>query len=554
MAFFVFLKQTTAKNYRMQKILLGNEAIGQGAIDAGISGAYGYPGTPSTEIIEYIEKHKKQKDREIVSHWAPNEKVAMEEALGMSFAGKRSIVTMKHVGLNVASDAFINMAISGINGGLVVVVADDPSQHSSQNEQDSRFYGKFAMVPILEPSNQQEAYDMMKYAFELSEKTKLPVLLRSVTRLSHSRANVEIKEKLPQNNLNFPGDTKRFALIPSFAKKQYQNLIEKQKELEKIAEESKWNKYYEQENSKMGIIASGIAVNYLLENFPGELPYDLLKISHYPLPRKEIAKMFDRNEKILVLEDGYPFIEEMIGDFLGREKKVFGRLTGDIPRTGELNPNIVAHALGLEEKIDMEIPSVVAGRPPQLCPGCGHIDLYEELNDIIPEIGDNRIFSDIGCYSLGVLEPYDTIDTLIDMGASIPMAKGAADAGVTPSIAVIGDSTFTHSGMTGLLSAIWAKSPITVIISDNSAVAMTGAQPSAAMGKLYDIAKGLGVEEEHIKVIVPLKKYHDKNVEIIKNELAYDGVSLIIAQRPCVTMSNEKKELARKFNTLTPNY
>ncbi len=538
----------------MQKILLGNEAIAQGAIDAGMSGAYGYPGTPSTEIIEYIEKQKETKDGKIIAHWATNEKVAMEEALGMSYAGKRAIVTMKHVGLNVASDAFINMAISGINGGLVVVVADDPSQHSSQNEQDSRFYGKFAMVPILEPSNQQEAYDMMAYAFELSEKTQLPVLLRSVTRLSHSRANVKVQDKKEQNPLKLIEDTKRFALIPSFAKIQYKNLIEKQKELGKIAEQSQWNYYQEGKNNKLGIIASGIAVNYLLENFSDELPYDLLKVSHYPLPKSLVAKMFDRNEKILVLEDGYPFIEEMISDYLGREQKVTGRLTGKIPRTGELNPNIVAYALGLEDKINEDIPQIVAGRPPQLCPGCGHIDLYEELNDIIPEIGDNRVFSDIGCYSLGVLEPYDSIDTLIDMGASIPMAKGAADAGLLPSIAVIGDSTFTHSGMTGLLSAVWAKSPITVIISDNSAVAMTGAQPSAAMGRLYEIAKGLGVEEEHLKVIIPLKKYHDKNVEIIKKELDYQGVSLIIAQRPCVTMSNDKKEMARQFNTLTPSY
>jgi len=478
----------------------------------------------------------------------------MEEALGMSYAGKRAIVTMKHVGLNVAADAFINMAISGINGGLVVVVADDPSQHSSQNEQDSRFYGKFAMLPILEPANQQEAYDMMAYAFELSEKTKLPVLFRSVTRLSHSRANVEVKETKSQNPLQLVEDTKRFALIPSFAKIQYRNLIDKQKELEKLAEESPWNYYQEGTDISLGIIASGIAINYLLENYPDNLPYDLLKVSHYPLPKELVRKMFDRVDKILVLEDGYPFIEDMINDYLGREQKVIGRLTGAIPRTGELNPNIIAYALGLEEKIDEQIPEIVTGRPPQLCPGCGHIDLYEELNDIIPEIGDNRVFSDIGCYSLGVLEPYDSIDTLIDMGASIPMAKGAADAGLLPAIAVIGDSTFTHSGMTGLLSAIWDNSPITVIISDNSAVAMTGAQESAAMGRLYDIAKGLGVEEEHLKVIIPLKKYHNKNVEIIKKELDYQGVSLIIAQRPCVTMSNEKKDMARKFNTFEPSY
>ena len=538
----------------MQKILLGNEAIAQGAIDAGLSGAYGYPGTPSTEIIEYITAGPDAKSGKIKAHWSTNEKVATEEALGMSFAGKRAMVTMKHVGLNVAADAFINMAISGINGGLVVVVADDPSQHSSQNEQDSRFYGKFAMLPILEPSNQQEAYDMMAYAFDLSEKTKLPVLLRSVTRLSHSRANVTVKDKKNQNSLQLLDDTKRFALIPSFAKLQYKGLIEKQKDLEKIAEQSPWNTYQEGEDTSLGIIASGIAINYLLENYPEKVPYDVLKVSHYPLPKEQVRKMFDRVDKILVLEDGYPFIEEMIGDYLGRDQKVIGRLTGAIPRTGELNPNIVAYALGLEEHIDSDIPEIVVGRPPQLCPGCGHIDLYEELNDIIPEIGDNRVFSDIGCYSLGVLEPYDAIDTIIDMGASIPMAKGAADAGLLPAIAVIGDSTFTHSGMTGLLSAVWDNSPITVIISDNSAVAMTGAQPSAAMGRLYDIAKGLGVKKEHIKIIIPLKKYHDKNVEMIKEELDYQGVSLIIAQRPCVTMSNDKKDLARQFNTFEPSY
>ncbi len=538
----------------MQKILLGNEAIAQGAIDAGLSGAYGYPGTPSTEIIEYIIKSPEAKQNIIKAHWAPNEKVAMEEALGMSYAGKRSMVTMKHVGLNVAADAFINMAISGINGGLIVVVADDPSQHSSQNEQDSRFYGKFAMLPIFEPSSQQEAYDMMADAFALSEKTQLPVLFRSVTRLSHSRANVKTRPSLHQNNLHILDDTKRFALIPSFAKKQYRQLIEKQKYLAELAEASKWNWYKEGTDQSLGIIASGIAINYLLENFPDEIPYDVLKVSHYPLPKEHVRKMFDRVDKILVLEDGYPFIEEMIGDYLGREQKVIGRLTGAIPRTGELNPNIVAYALGLESQLDETIPEVVVARPPQLCPGCGHIDLYEELNELIPQIGEKRVFSDIGCYSLGVLEPYNSIDTLIDMGASIPMAKGAADAGLKPAIAVIGDSTFTHSGMTGLLSAVWDKSPITVIISDNSAVAMTGAQPSAAMGRLYDIAKGLGVEEAHIKVIIPLKKYHDKNVEIIKEEVNYPGVSLIIAQRPCVTMSNEKKDLARKFNTFEPSY
>jgi indolepyruvate ferredoxin oxidoreductase alpha subunit len=540
----------------MKKILLGNEAIAQGALDAGLSGIYAYPGTPSTELTEFIQRSPEAKQGYVKSSWAVNEKVAMEEALGMSFVGKRAMTAMKHVGLNVAADAFINSAISGVNGGLVVMVADDPSQHSSQNEQDSRYYGKFAMVPILEPANQQEAYDMMEYAFDLSEKYEIPVLLRSVNRLSHSRSIVKVKEnKREQNPLRPPGDSKRFALIPSFAKKQYAKLIEKQKALEEESGTAGWNRFIEGTDHSLGIVVSGIAYNYLMENFTGKaLPYDTVKISQYPLPRKMLRKLFERNEKILIIEEGYPFIEELLGDYLGFSDKVIGKLTGHLPRTGELNPNAVAVALGMEKPVEIHIPEFVRPRPPQLCPGCGHIDMYNEIKSLIPQMGDNHVFSDIGCYSLGILDPFDAIDTLIDMGASIPMAKGAADAGWKPAIAVIGDSTFTHSGMTGLLGAVWDKSPVTVIIADNSAVAMTGGQMSTAMGRLYDIAKGLGVEEEHIKVVIPLKKYFDKNVEILKKEIEYQGPSVIIYQRPCVTMSNEMKELARKFNTLEPSY
>ncbi len=540
----------------MKKILLGNEAIAQGAVDAGLSGIYAYPGTPSTEITEYIQRLPEAKNGEIKSSWAVNEKVAVEEALGMSFAGKRAMAAMKHVGMNVAADAFINSAISGVNGGMVVVVADDPSQHSSQNEQDTRFYGRFAHVPILEPSNQQEAYDMMAYAFDLSEKYALPVLLRSVTRLSHSRTIVDVKEqKRPQNPQRFPDNAKRFNLVPAFAKKHYVALIEKQKDLEAESEQSPFNFFREGSDHSLGIVASGIAYNYLMENFTDRpLPYDVVKISQYPLPRKMLRKLFERNEKILIIEEGYPMIEELLSDYLGFDNKVIGKLTGHLPRTGELNPNHVAVALGLEEPVTFEMPEILADRPPQMCPGCGHIDMYNEIKSLLPEIGDNKVYSDIGCYSLGVLEPFDAIDTIIDMGASIPMAKGAADAGVRPALAVIGDSTFTHSGMTGLLGAVWDKSPVTVIIADNSAVAMTGGQLSAAMGHLYDIAKGLGVEEEHIKVVIPLKKYFDKNREILKKEIEYDGPSVIIYQRPCVTMSNEMKQLAKKFNTLEPSY
>ncbi len=251
----------------MKKLLLGNEALAQGAIDAGLSGVYAYPGTPSTEITEYIQRSKTAKELNIHSQWSVNEKTAMEAALGMSYAGKRAMTVMKHVGLNVASDAFMNMAISGINGGLVVVVADDPSMHSSQNEQDSRNYGKFAMVPILEPSNQQETYELTRYAFDLSEKTELPVMIRMVTRLSHSRAGVKIGNRKEQNSIHLPTNPNQFQLIPMYARKRYQHLVHIQSDNRESSESSLYNVLIEGKDHAMGIIAAGIAYNYLMENF-----------------------------------------------------------------------------------------------------------------------------------------------------------------------------------------------------------------------------------------------------------------------------------------------
>ena len=503
----------------MKSLLLGNEALAQGSIDAGLSGVYAYPGTPSTEITEYIQRSKLAKDLKIHTTWSVNEKTAMEAALGMSYTGKRAMVVMKHVGLNVASDVFMNMSVSGVNGGLVVVVADDPSMHSSQNEQDSRFYGKFAMIPILEPSNQQEAYDVMSYAFDLSEEVKLPVLLRMVTRLSHSRAGIEIKERRKPNDMNFPSDTSRFALLPMNAKKQFDLLVKKQDSLTEYSEDSAFNTLKLSKNKKLGIIACGLAYNYVMENLEqDDSPYSILKVSQYPLPKEKVKKLYDHCEKILVIEEGYPIVEELLHNYFDENDKIKGRLSGDLPRTGELNPNIVGRSLGLFQNNLEPIPSVVTPRPPQLCEGCGHTDLFNTINELIPEIGNKNVFGDIGCYALGALPPLNTINTLIDMGASITMAKGAADAGMENAIAVIGDSTFTHSGMTGLLDAVYENSPITVIISDNSAVAMTGAQESTAVGRLHKICLGLGVHPDHLKTIVPLKKNHEENVELLRKE------------------------------------
>jgi indolepyruvate ferredoxin oxidoreductase alpha subunit len=519
----------------MQKLLLGNEAIAQGAIDAGLSGIYAYPGTPSTEITEYVQRSPEARERNIHRKWSVNEKTAMEAALGMSYAGKRSMVTMKHVGLNVAADPFMNAAVSGVNGGLIIVVADDPSMHSSQNEQDSRFFAKFAMIPVLEPSTQQEAYDMVRYGFELSEKFKLPVMLRTTTRLSHSRAGVHLQEALEENPLNPPpSSSTQFILLPSNARGRYRHLLSLQDGLLENSEKSQYNEFIEGTDKSLGIISSGIAANYLEENFRKfDLNYSYLKIREYPLPKEKIRQLYDTCDKILVLEEGYPIIEETITNFLN-DDKVIGRLTGHVPRDGELNPTIVATSLGIASEIVGSMPDLVENRPPKLCVGCGHADLFNELNEITKEITDRRVFSDIGCYTLGALPPYNAIDTCIDMGASITMAKGAADAGVHPALAVIGDSTFTHSGITGLLDAVHEKSAITVLISDNSTTAMTGGQESTAKGRIADICRGIGVEEEHLRVIVPLRKNMEENMAVIQEEIAYMGVSVVIAQRECL--------------------
>jgi indolepyruvate ferredoxin oxidoreductase alpha subunit len=515
--------------------LLGDEAIAQGAIDAGISGAYAYPGTPSTEITEYILKSKEAKEGKLFASWTSNEKTAMEAALGVSYIGKRGLTCMKHVGLNVAADAFVNSAITGANGGLMVVAADDPSMHSSQNEQDSRFFGNFAMIPMLEPSSQQEAYDMVHYAYELSEKFEIPVLMRITTRLAHSRAGVVRKPARRQNELKMPKTLNQYILLPANARRRYKLLLGNQEAYTHESESSAFNIYKDADDRRLGIIACGIAYNYLLENYPDHrVPFPVLKIGQYPLPRKLVEKLYSSCDEILVLEEGYPLVEESLRGFMNMGKPIRGRLEGSVPRDGELNPNIVGKALGLDFFEGREPSSNVVGRPPSLCKGCPHIYSYNALNEALEKYARGRVFSDIGCYTLGALEPFDAINTCVDMGASITMAKGAADTGLVPAVAVIGDSTFTHSGMTGLLDAVISHTPITVMILDNETTAMTGGQDSNAHGRLESICIGLGVEEDHIHVVNPIQKHHEKNMEIIRKELEYKDVSVIIPRRECL--------------------
>ncbi len=522
-----------------RKLLLGDEAIALGALDAGLSGVYAYPGTPSTEITEFIQAHPLSKERGIHSRWCTNEKTAMEAALGMSYAGRRALVCMKHVGMNVCADAFVNSAVTGVNGGLVVLAADDPSMHSSQNEQDSRFYGKFAMVPIFEPSNQQECYDVMSLAFDLSESLKLPVVMRMVTRLAHSRASVEVKGAAREVNPFNPDSGKHWVLLPAIARKQYQLLISKQPEMRQLSEDSKMNRFEVLDGKGLGIIASGIGYNYVREAKP-EGVSAILKISQYPLPEKQIKRLAEMSDRILVVEDGQPFIEENIKGMLGADYPIIGRLTGDLPRTGELNPDWLAKALGKEVEITFKDIHEVVGRPPALCQGCGHRDVYKALNEIAAEYEGCRIFGDIGCYTLGALPPFSTIASCVDMGASITMAKGAADAGQKPAIAIIGDSTFTHSGMTGLLDAVNDHANITVVISDNLTTAMTGGQDSAGTNKFEQICIGLGVDPAHVRVVVPLPKNMPEIIKTLKEEIEYNDVSVIIPRRECMQTLGRK--------------
>jgi indolepyruvate ferredoxin oxidoreductase alpha subunit len=530
--------------------LLGDEAVALAAIHSGITGAYSYPGTPSTEILEFIQLYIKRHGYQIHAKWAANEKVAFEYALGVSYVGKRSMVAMKHVGLNVAADPLMSSALTGVNGGLLIAVADDPSMHSSQNEQDSRYYAQFSHLFCFEPSNQQEAYDMTREAFELSERFEIPIILRLVTRLAHSRADIETHEGREQNKLKvapYPAD---WTLIPLNARRRFKVLLEKQKELKACSENSTFNQLVLANGARKGVIVSGIAYNYFRENLE-ELNQKLsyIKIATYPLPQEKIKQLVDSVDEILVIEEGYPFIEDSLHGLFGlKDKKIRGKRTGDLPLAGELTPDVVRAALGIAPRQPAAIydtAELLKPRPPRLCVGCPHVDVFKAMNEITKayDRNDYVAFSDIGCYALGALPPFNTVHTCVEMGASIGMARGASDAGLKHSITVIGDSTFAHSGLPSLLGAAKDNINMTVFILDNATVAMTGGQETQATGNtLIEIVKGLGVPEEHIKVITPLPTQHEKNVEIMRKEIEYKGLSVIISCRECIQTAKRRKK------------
>jgi indolepyruvate ferredoxin oxidoreductase alpha subunit len=530
--------------------LLGDEAVALAAIHSGITGAYSYPGTPSTEILEFIQFYIKRHNYQIHAKWAANEKVAFENALGISYVGKRAMVAMKHVGLNVAADPLMSSAITGVNGGLLIAVADDPSMHSSQNEQDSRYYARFSYLFCFEPSNQQEAYDMTREAFELSERFEIPIILRLVTRLAHSRTDIDTHEGIEQNKLKvapYPAD---WTLIPLNARRRFKVLLEKQKELKACSENSAFNEVVLAEGARKGVIVSGIAYNYFrdnLEELNQKLSY--IKIATYPLPQEKIKQLVDSVDEILVIEEGYPFIEDSLHGLFGlKDKNIRGKRTGDLPLAGELTPDTVRAALGLAPRQPAAIhdtTELLKPRPPRLCVGCPHIDVFKAMNEVTKAYDSNDYvaFSDVGCYALGALPPFNTVHTCVEMGASIGMARGASDAGLKYSMAVIGDSTFAHSGLPALLGAAKDNINMTVFILDNATVAMTGGQETLATGNtLKEIVKGLGVQQEHIKTITPLPMQHEKNVELMRKEIEYKGLSVIISCRECIQTAKRRKK------------
>jgi indolepyruvate ferredoxin oxidoreductase alpha subunit len=535
-------------------VLLGDEAVALGAIHAGLSAAYGYPGTPSTEIMEYlIAAREKGGGQPLIASWCANEKTAYEAALGMSFAGKRVIVTMKHVGLNVAADPFVNSALLDIKGGLVLAVADDPGMHSSQDEQDSRYYAEFAGIPCLEPRSQAEAYAMAIEAFDLSEKLALPVMLRLTTRLAHARAAVRVGAGRAQNALAKAVDREGWILLPAYARKRYEILCDKQADIARYVESSGFNARSEGSKSTV-VITAGLGGNYYDENLAelatangGRRPARL-HIGAYPAPVRAIRELCEGAGRLIVIEEGQPILEKRLLGILGQKIAISGKLDGLVPLQGELNPDNVRSALGLPAR-PCAAPASIAlpARPPQLCQGCPHGDSYQAIKDAVSGLDSVSINADIGCYALGALPPFSVPETLVCMGASLSMAGGAADAGIRYPIGVIGDSTFLHSGIGPLIDAVSARKPITAVILDNSIVAMTGCQetilPSA---RLRAIVEGVGVEAEHVVEIEASKMRAAENVAAIRRELEYRGPSVIIARRECLEAFRLRKKKEKK--------
>ena len=534
-----------AQQVLAQEVLLGDEAVALGAIHAGITAAYAYPGTPATEILEYILRYKDLHGKPHAS-WCANEKTALEGALGVSFAGRRALVAMKHVGLNVAADPFINSAIVSIHGGVVLAVADDPGMHSSQNEQDTRYFVDFARVMCLEPANQQEAYHMTMEAFDISERFDIPVVVRMVTRLAHSRAVVETGEGRPENPISKVPVPSSWILLPSNARRQWRALLDRQGSMLEYSENSPHNVLtLAKGRSRLGVITTGIARNYYMESLEdlAEKPSHL-HIGAYPLPVKKIRALVDASDRVLILEEGYPYLERTLRGIMPLPVEILGKVDGYIPVDGELNPDIVRKALGLESREGITVAGLtLPGRPPQLCQGCPHGDAYGAIKKALAGFTDKIVTSDIGCYTLGALPPYSAIESCVCMGASVGMAKGAAEAGFYPVVAVIGDSTFLHSGVTPLMDAVSANANMTLIILDNETVAMTGTQPTVLpSSRLQTLILGLGLDPDHFHIIDAHPKKAEENTQIIRREIEHKGLSVIVAVRTCLEEARKKKK------------
>lgn len=517
----------------MKKLMIGNQAVAQGLYDGGLGVVSSYPGTPSTEITEFLSKYE-----DIHSEWAPNEKVAAEVAFGASLAGARSACAMKHVGLNVAADPLFTLSYTGVNGGMVICVADDPAMHSSQNEQDSRHYAIAAKVPMLEPADSDEAYKFARLAFELSEKYDTPVLLRMCTRIAHSQSIVETTEKEEKVLKDYVKDPAKYIMMPANAIKRHPIVEERTKALRELAENCIYNTV-EMNSDEIGIITSGCSYLYVKEVM-GESA-SILKIGMpNPLPEKLIKDFASKVKKLYVIEELDPVIENHVRalgiDVIGKEK--FSLL-------GEFSQKTIAEAFGKEVKETVSADSPIPNRPPMMCAGCPHRGMFYTL-------AKNKItvLGDIGCYTLGAVPPLSALDSTLCMGASVSGLHGfnaARSDAEKRSVAVIGDSTFMHSGMTGLVNVAYNATNSTVIILDNSITGMTGHQQNPTTGynikgdpaakvDLEALCKALGIAR--VRVVDP---YDLKACETaIKEELAVEEASVIISRRPCVLLKSVK--------------